>query len=67
MDVARFLGGTDKRMISLTRRVVLKTAALATTSPAAPFVCEGHAARKLSTGLWDRRIPGADHTTIKPR
>jgi hypothetical protein len=44
-------------MISLTIRMVLKTAALATTSPAAPFVREGHPARKLSMGFLDRWAP----------
>jgi hypothetical protein len=56
-----------KRMISLTRRMVLKTAALATTSPAALFVHEGHPARKLSMGFLDRWALGADHATVKPR
>jgi hypothetical protein len=67
MDAARFLGGTDKRMISLASRMVLKTAAVATTGPAAPFGREGPVAGKLSIGLWDRWVPGADDTTIKPR
>ncbi len=54
-------------MTSLTRRMALKTAAPATTSLAMRFVCEVHAAGKLSIGFSDRRVPGADHTTIKPR
>jgi hypothetical protein len=47
--------------------MVLKTAAVATTSPAAPFGREGRVARKLSIGLWNRCVPGTNHTTIKRR
>ena len=36
-----------------TRRTVLRTAALATTALAAPFVRGAHAAGKLSFGVWD--------------
>jgi len=67
VDAVRSLGGTEKRMTSVTRRMALKTVALATTSLAMPFVCEVHAAGHLSRGFSDRRVPGADHTTIKPR
>ncbi len=41
-------------MTSLTRHMVLKTASLATTSLATPFVCEVHAAGKLSIGFGDQ-------------
>src|SRR5437879_10291203 len=43
----------------LTRRTVLMTAALATTTFAAPFVRGAHAAGKLSVGTWDHWVPGA--------
>src|SRR3954451_6033642 len=43
----------------LTRRTVLKTAALATTTLAAPFVRGAYAAGKLSFGTWDHWVPGA--------
>jgi ABC-type glycerol-3-phosphate transport system substrate-binding protein len=44
----------------LTRRAVLKTAALATTTTlAAPFVRGAYAAGKLSFGVWDHWVPGA--------
>ena len=43
----------------LTRRTVLKTAALATTTLAAPFVRGAYAAGKLSIGAWDHWVPGA--------
>jgi hypothetical protein len=38
---------------------VLKTAALATTTLAAPFVRGAYAAGKLSFGAWDHWVPGA--------
>ena len=44
----------------LTRRTVLQTAALATTTFAAPFVHGAHAAGKLSCGFWDHWVPGAN-------
>jgi hypothetical protein len=37
----------------LTRRTVLKSAALATTPFGMPFVHGAHAAGKLSYGFWD--------------
>jgi ABC-type glycerol-3-phosphate transport system substrate-binding protein len=43
----------------LTRRTVLTTAALATTTLAAPFVRSAYAAGKLSFGTWDHWVPGA--------
>jgi ABC-type glycerol-3-phosphate transport system substrate-binding protein len=52
-------------MPSLTRRTMLKTAALATTGLAAPFVCGVHAAGKLSMGFWDHWVPGANDTMTK--
>jgi ABC-type glycerol-3-phosphate transport system substrate-binding protein len=45
---------------SLTRRTVLRTAALATTAFAVPFVRGAHAAGKLSVGFWDHWVPGAN-------
>ena len=43
----------------LTRRTVLKTAALASTAVAAPFVRGAFAAGKLSCGFWDHWVPTA--------
>src|ERR1700730_4369710 len=43
----------------LTRRAVLKTAALASTALAAPFVHSAYAAGKLSCGFWDHWVPTA--------
>jgi len=48
----------------MTRRGALKTAALATTAlVAAPYVRGAHAAGKLSLGLWDHWVPGANNTS----
>jgi len=48
----------------MTRRSALKTAALATTAlVAAPYVRGAHAAGKLSLGLWDHWVPGANNTS----
>src|ERR1700752_1504170 len=52
-------------MTSLTRRAVLRTAALATTSLAMPFVRGAHAAGKLSLGFWDHWVPRANDTMTK--
>jgi len=49
----------------LTRRTVLKTAALATTTLAAPFVRGAYAAGKLSFGVWDHWVPGASEELKK--
>src|SRR5947207_4112809 len=43
----------------LTRRTVLKTAALASPAIAAPFVRGAHVAGKLSFGFWDHWVPTA--------
>ena len=43
----------------LNRRTVMKTAALATTAIAAPFVHGVFAAGKLSCGFWDHWVPTA--------
>src|ERR671934_1489736 len=48
-----------------TRRAVLKTAALATTTLAAPFVRGAYAAGKLSFGVWDHWVPGASEELKK--
>ncbi|HMK81624.1 MAG TPA: extracellular solute-binding protein [Xanthobacteraceae bacterium] len=48
----------------LTRRNALKTAALAATALiAAPHVRGAHAAGRLSVGLWDHWVPGANNTS----
>jgi extracellular solute-binding protein len=49
--------------IRLTRRTLVQTAA--TTALAAPFVRGAHAAGKLSVGLWDHWVPGANDTLTK--
>jgi ABC-type glycerol-3-phosphate transport system substrate-binding protein len=49
----------------LSRRTMLKTAALATTALAAPFVRGAHAAGKLSVGFWDHWVPGATEALEK--
>ena len=52
-------------MTTLTRRTLLKTAAMATTAIAAPFVRGAHAAGKLSCGFWDHWVPGANEPLAK--
>jgi ABC-type glycerol-3-phosphate transport system substrate-binding protein len=47
------------------RRFVASTAALSTAMVAAPFVRGAHAAGKLSIGLWDHWVPGANVPTEK--
>ena len=42
------------------RRFVAGTAALSTAMVAAPFVRGAYAAGKLSLGLWDHWVPGAN-------
>src|SRR3954452_871416 len=49
----------------LTRRSLLKTAALATTALAVPFVRGAFAAGKLACGFWDHWVPGANDTLTK--
>src|SRR5713101_909173 len=49
----------------LTRRTVLKTAALATATLAAPFVRGAHAAGKLSFGVWDHWVPKESEVMVK--
>ena len=44
----------------VTRRFVAKTAAASSALVAAPFVSGVHAAGKLSLGLWDHWVPGAN-------
>ena len=46
--------------MTTTRRTVLRTAALATTVLATPFVRGAHAAGKLSVAFWDHWVPGAN-------
>jgi ABC-type glycerol-3-phosphate transport system substrate-binding protein len=52
-------------MTILTRRTVLKTATLATTALAVPFVHGAYAAGKLSCGFWDHWVPGANEPLTK--
>src|SRR3954447_24783273 len=50
----------------LTRRSVLKTAALASTAVlAAPYVRGAYAAGKLTLGCWDHWVPGANKALDK--
>src|SRR4029079_2527708 len=50
----------------LSRRSVLKTAALASTAVlAAPYVRGAYAAGKLTLGTWDHWVPGANNTFTK--
>src|SRR5437870_7958089 len=50
---------------NVTRRTVLKQAALASAVLAAPYVRGAHAAGKLSLGVWDHWVPGANDTLTK--
>ena len=50
----------------LTRRTVLRTAVLATTALASPFVRGAHAAGKLSFGVWDHWVPKESEVMLKP-
>ncbi len=45
------------------RRFVATSAAASATTLAAPFVNSAHAAGKLSIGLWDHWVPGANKTS----
>jgi ABC-type glycerol-3-phosphate transport system substrate-binding protein len=49
----------------LTRRTVLRTAALASTALAGPFVRGAHAAGKLSFGVWDHWVPKESEVVVK--
>ena len=50
----------------ITRRTVLKQAALASASIlAAPYVRTSYAAGKLTLGCWDHWVPGANDTLTK--
>jgi ABC-type glycerol-3-phosphate transport system substrate-binding protein len=50
---------------SLTRRALLRTAALATTALTSPFVRGANAAGKLAVGFWDHWVPGANDSLTK--
>ncbi len=50
---------------TLTRRTVLRTAALATTALSVPFVHGAYAAGELSVGFWDHWVPGANASATK--
>ena len=49
----------------LTRRSLLRAAALAGTALSVPFVHSAHAAGKLACGFWDHWVPGANDTLTK--
>jgi ABC-type glycerol-3-phosphate transport system substrate-binding protein len=49
----------------VTRRTVLRTAALASTALAGPFVRGAHAAGKLSFGVWDHWVPKESEVVVK--
>src|SRR5215472_13648393 len=51
--------------VALTRRTMLRTAALATTTLAAPFVRGAYAAGKLSFGVWDHWVPKESEVMVK--
>jgi ABC-type glycerol-3-phosphate transport system substrate-binding protein len=51
--------------MTLTRRTLVKTAALATTALAMPFVRGAYAAGQLSVGYWDHWVPGANEPLRK--
>src|SRR5882724_2359194 len=58
--------GTGGKMVSRRvsrRRFVASTAAASTALVAAPFVRGAHAAGKLTLGLWDHWVPGANDVT----
>jgi hypothetical protein len=49
----------------LTRRSLLKTAALAATALTVAFAHGAFAAGKLACGFWDHWVPGANNTLTK--
>jgi hypothetical protein len=52
------------KKMTITRRKFMATSASASTATiAAPFVRTAHAAGKLSIGLWDHWVPGANSTS----
>src|SRR2546423_4012515 len=59
------MDGWEEEMLTLTRRSLLKTAAMATTAIAVPFVRGAHAGGKLSCGFWDHWVPGANEPLAK--
>src|SRR5690348_9148196 len=62
----RSLGGHTMRRSNLTRRHVLKTAALgAAALITAPYVSGVHAAGSLTLGCWDHWVPGANNALTK--
>jgi ABC-type glycerol-3-phosphate transport system substrate-binding protein len=51
---------------TISRRNLLKTTALGTAAAlAAPYVRHSHAAGKLTLGVWDHWVPGANNTLTK--
>src|SRR5262245_28001671 len=60
----QIMGGTQMKRKALTRRRFVATSAAASaTMLAAPFVKSARAAGKLSVGLWDHWVPGANKTS----
>src|SRR5207253_9379600 len=54
------------RRPSISRRDLLKTTAFAAASVvSAPYVRHSHAAGKLTLGVWDHWVPGANNTLTK--
>jgi hypothetical protein len=53
------------RRSSITRRTVVKYAALGTTVLAAPYVQGAYAAGRLTLGCWDHWVPGANNTLTR--
>ena len=57
---------TKRTASQLTRRQLLKTAAVGGAFLAgAPFVRTSHAAGKLTIGIWDHWVPGANDVSRK--
>src|SRR5262249_23984297 len=64
--ISRITGRKSMAKSKLTRRTVLKSAALAGASIlAAPYVRTSHAAGRLTLGCWDHWVPGANDTLTK--
>src|SRR5919202_2290174 len=59
-------GGSMMAQSRITRRKLLSNTALATTAAiAAPYVRSAHAAGKLTLGIWDHWVPGANDNMDK--
>jgi ABC-type glycerol-3-phosphate transport system substrate-binding protein len=56
----------DVKRLGITRRVVLSNAAVGTAALlAAPYVGGAHAAGRLTLGVWDHWVPGANNALTK--